>query len=153
MILEGFNAKDITFAITELSKDGLVEWQPILEAARDHDVALCVVLQNAGQIARPITFGRPLIAVVGDSPGGLSLGPDAFDGEGIWGIIQRSRFVIIKSRPLRYERYADAARLAVLTRQDVTLIDTEHEHELAWVQLVDSRDYSDEVISDQGGTY
>ncbi len=109
---------------------------PLYEAARDFGCLLAMVPQGAGPFDAP-GDDRPVIAVIGDDLR-EALGPSAFDEQSLHRLLRGVRLAtIVACEPLP-QIYASAARHAVLLRQNVVIVETQPEYEIAWFNLIKS---------------
>ena len=109
---------------------------PLYEAVRDFGCALVVVPQGLGPFDLPVA-DMPAIIVLGDDLD-EALGPAAFDAKSLRRSLKGVRLAaIVACEPLP-EIYASAARHAVLLRKNVVIVETQPEHEIAWVNLIRS---------------
>lgn len=109
--------------------------RPIMEAARDHGVGICVVPQGAERFNPPRK--RPNIVIVGDDMHEAK-GPDAFHRKSLVRFIKRaSGAVIVSCAPLP-AAYAAAATNAALHRQDILIVETRLQFEPAWKTFVET---------------
>jgi hypothetical protein len=119
---------------THAIEHGPEHFRPIMEAARDHGVGVCVVPQGAERFNPPRKC--PNIVVVGDDMY-EARGPDAFHRKSLVRFIKRaSGAVIVSCAPLT-AAYAAAATNAALFRQDI-IVETRLEFEPAWKTLIET---------------
>lgn len=120
----------LTFAV----ENGPLHWRPIYLAVRDAGVQLAVVEQKAGRIRLP-EGGGPRIMVVGDDTH-TPMGPSGFHRKGLRRFIAGCHAVAIVSCEPLVSLYAMVATCAAGFRRDALLIESQPEHEQAWIELV-----------------
>ena len=125
---------------------------PLYAAARDHGCILAMVLQGAGRFDPP-PAGRPAIIVIGDDLD-QALGPAAFHAKSLRRLLKGVRLVAVVACEAVPEIYTSAARHAVLLRQNVVIVETRPEQEIAWITLIRSIEPQAAVLvgSVKGGT-
>jgi hypothetical protein len=120
---------------TRAIKYGPEHFRPIMEAARDHGVGVCVVPQGAEWFNPPRK--RPNIVIVGDDMHEAK-GPDAFHRKSFVRFIKRaSGAVIVSCAPLPVA-YHSAATNAAVFRQDIVIVETRLAFEPAWKTFIES---------------
>jgi hypothetical protein len=120
---------------THAIEHGPEHFRPIMEAARDHGVGVCVVPQGAERFNPPRK--RPNIVIIGDDMH-EARGPDAFHRKSLVRFIKRARgAVIVSSAPLP-PAYAAAATNAALFRQNILIVETRLRFEPAWKTFVET---------------
>jgi hypothetical protein len=131
-----FEAPANYITLTRLLADSPVYLKPLIAAVRDHDVSLGFV---EGKAPIKMRSDGPAIVVIGDDFENASLGPAAFHQESVLEFVDRcASAVIVSCEPLP-AAYLSAANDAILRRQNVLLVETRVEHELAWEKLIESR--------------
>ena len=109
--------------------------RPIMEAARDHGVGVCVVPQGADRFNPPRK--RPNVVIVGDDMREAK-GPSAFHRKSLVRFVKRaSGAVVVSCAPLT-AAYAAAATNAALFRQDIVIVETRLEFEPAWKTFIET---------------
>ena len=120
---------------THVIERGPGHLRPIMEAARDHGVGVCVVPQGAERFNPPRK--RPNIVIVGDDMH-EAMGPDAFHRKSLVRFIKRaSGAVIVSCAPLP-AAYAAAVTNAAVFRQDIVIVETRLEFEPAWKTFIET---------------
>lgn len=120
---------------TQAVEEGPAHLRPIMEAARDYGVLVCIVPQDAQWFNPP--RNRPCIVIIGDDMHEAK-GPNAFHRESLVRFIKRvSSAVIVSSAPLT-AAYAAAATNAALFRQDIVIVETRLEFEPAWKTFIET---------------
>lgn len=120
---------------THLIEHGPEHFRPIMEAARDHGVGVCVVPQGIERFDLPRNL--PNIVIVGDDMHEAK-GPDAFHRKSLIRFIKRaSGAVIVSCAPLT-AAYAVAANNAALFRQDALIVETRLQFEPAWKDFIET---------------
>ena len=120
---------------THVIEQGPEHFRPIMEAARDHGVGVCVVPQGPERFHLPRKL--PNIVIVGDDMREAK-GPDAFHRKSLVRFIKRaSGAVIVSSAPVT-AAYAAAATNAALFRQDIIIIETRLQFEPAWKDFIET---------------
>lgn len=120
---------------THVIEYGPEHFRPIMEAARDHGVGVCVVPQVIERFDLPRKL--PNIVIVGDDMHEAK-GPDAFHRKSLVRFIKRaSGAVIVSSAPVT-AAYAAAATNAALFRQDIIIVETRLEFEPAWKTFIET---------------
>ncbi len=109
---------------------------PLYEAVRDFGCALVVVPQGLEPFEL-LTADMPCIIVLGDDLV-EALGPAAFDAKSLRRALKGVRLAAIVGCGPSPEFYESAARHAVLLRKNVVIVETQPEHEIAWVNLIRS---------------
>lgn len=107
---------------------------PIWRAVADSDVTFATVFQNDGRFTIP--DARPAVVILGDDLD-RARGPMAFSARSLRAFLPRCAavaFVGCEAMPIVY---ANAARMAVDGRHTVAIIESQPEHEKAWLDLVD----------------
>lgn len=121
--------------LTHAIERGPEHLRPVMQAARDHGVGICVVSQGAERFNPP--HKRPNIVIIGDDLHEAK-GPDAFHRKSVVRFIKRaSGAVIVSCAPLP-AAYAAAATNAALFRQDILIIETRLQFEPAWKTFVET---------------
>jgi hypothetical protein len=108
---------------------------PIIEAVRDHSVAMLFVPQGDEAFRIPSRPSKPVIVIVGDDFD-KAHGPDGFHLPSIRRMIRGcSSFAVVSSaaQPLVY---ATVAAVVAAMRQNAMLIETRPQQEIAWVQMI-----------------
>lgn len=120
---------------THVIEHGPEHFRPIMEAARDHGVGVCVIPQVIERFDLPRKL--PNIVIVGDDMHEAK-GPDAFHRKSLVRFIKRaSGAVIVSSAPVT-AAYAAAATNAALFRQDIIIVETRLEFEPAWKTFIET---------------
>lgn len=120
---------------TNAIEHGPEHFRPIMEAARDHGVGVCVVPQSIERFDLPRKL--PNIVIVGDDMHEAK-GPDAFHRKSLVRFIKRaSGAVIVSSAPVT-AAYAAAASNAALFRQDIVIVETRLEFEPVWKTFIET---------------
>lgn len=120
---------------THAVQQGPEHLRPIMQAARDHGVGICVVPQGGERFNPPRK--RPNVVIVGDDMAEAK-GPTAFHRKSLVRFIKRaSGAVIVSCAPLP-AAYAAAATNAALFRQDILIVETRLQFEPAWKTFVES---------------
>ncbi|MFT4055214.1 MAG: hypothetical protein QM681_11970 [Novosphingobium sp.] len=109
--------------------------RPIMEAVRHHKVGLMFVSQGDQPFRLPPGRSRTTITVIGDDFH-CALGPEAFHMPSLRRIIRASYSFAVVSCEALEDIYDAISLAAVTTRRNVLLIETQPEHELAWVALI-----------------
>lgn len=120
---------------THAIEHGPEHFRPIMEAARDHGVGVCVVPQCIGRFDLPRKL--PNIVIVGDDMH-QAKGPNAFHRKSLVRFIKRaSGAVIVSSDPVT-AAYATAASSAALFRQDILIVETRLQFEPEWKTFIET---------------
>lgn len=120
---------------THAIEHGPEHFRPIMEAARDHGVGVCVVPQGIERFDLPRKI--PNIVIVGDDMHEAK-GPDAFHRKSLVRFIKRaSGAVIVSSAPVT-AAYAAAATNAALFRQDILIVETRLQFEPDWKDFIET---------------
>jgi hypothetical protein len=121
--------------LTFLVEHGPEHLRPIMRAVRDHGVTLTVTLP--GQDTQRPPMDKATILMVCDDVREAK-GPTAFHQSAIRDFVRTCRLaVIVSSAPLT-EVYTIAAIMAVLTRQNIIVIETNLKYEQAWRDLIET---------------
>ena len=115
------------------AEQGAPHLRPIATAVRDHGCGQGLVMQHAGAFALPTS--RPLIAIIGDDTE-RALGPVAFHRASLVRLLKACGAVAIVSSDADPAFYASAARVAVVEREHVAIVETRAEQEQAWLDFV-----------------
>ena len=120
---------------THAIEHGPEHLRPIMGAARDHGVGVCVMPQGAERFNPPRK--RPNIVIVGDDMHEAK-GPDTFHRKLLVRFIKRaSGAVIVSCAPLP-AAYAAAATNAALFRQDIMIVETRLQFEPSWKTFIET---------------
>jgi hypothetical protein len=120
---------------TRVIEHGPEHLRPVMQAARDHGVGICVVPQGIERFDLPRKL--PNIVIIGDDLHEAK-GPDAFHRKSVVRFIKRaSGAVIVSCAPLP-AAYAAAATNAALFRQDILIIETRLQFEPAWKTFIET---------------
>ena len=117
---------------THAIEHGPEHLRPIMGAAQDHGVGVCVVPQGAERFNPPRK--RPNIVIVGDDMSEAKR-PAAFHRK--WFIKRASGAVIVSCAPLP-AAYAAAATNAALFRQDIMIVETRLQFEPSWKTFIET---------------
>ena len=108
--------------------------RPLLVAARDAGVRLCMVAQGRHRFDLPTRY--PTVLLVGDDMH-VSMGPDGFHRQSLRRFIRACRCAVIVSSAPLIEPYAAAAASAALG-MNVILVETRLSHEQVWRSFIES---------------
>jgi hypothetical protein len=120
---------------THVIEHGPEHFRPIMEAARDHGVGVCIVPQVIERFDLPRKL--PNIVIVGDDMHEAK-GPDAFHRKSLVRFIKRASGAVIVSCAPLLAAYAAAATNAAVFRQDVVIVETRLEFEPAWKTFIET---------------
>jgi hypothetical protein len=119
---------------THAIQQGPEHLRPLMQAARDHGVGICVVPQGGERFNPPRK--RPNVVIVGDDMHEAK-GPNAFHRNSLVRFIKRaSGAVIVSCAPLP-AAYAAAATNAAMFRQDILIVETRLQFEPAWKTFIE----------------
>lgn len=126
------NREQITAAWQALPPGG-EHLRPIMEAVRDGGAGMLFVGQSADVFRIPPK--RPAIVILGDDFD-RAVGPEGFHLPSIRRAIRAcSAFAVVSSAPPPIV-YATVAATAAVMRQNVMLVETRPEQEIAWTALI-----------------
>jgi hypothetical protein len=108
---------------------------PIIEAVRDHGVAMLFVPQGNEAFRVPSKPSKPVIVMVGDDFD-KALGPNGFHLPSLRRMIRACSSFAVVSSAAQPAVYATVAAVAAAMRQNTMLIETRPEQEIAWVHLI-----------------
>lgn len=108
--------------------------RPLLVAARDGGVRLCLVAQGRRRFDLPARY--PTILLVGDDMH-VSMGPDGFHRKSLRRFIRTCRCAVIVSSAPLIEPYAAAAASAAMGMNTI-LVETRLSHEQVWRSFIES---------------
>jgi hypothetical protein len=108
--------------------------RPLFHAVRDEGCDVAWIFQGAPATRLPKT-GRPLIAVVGDDLD-RALGPEGFHRPTLRRLVREASVASIVSSGPVVDAYERPATNAVLLRENVIIVETRPEQELAWANFV-----------------
>lgn len=109
--------------------------RPILKAVRDHHCGMLFVGQTDEPFLIPNDPGRPAIITIGDDFD-RAVGPSGFHLPSVRRAIRACQvFAVISSEP-QPAAYASVAIAAAFLRENVMLIETRPEQEIAWLGLI-----------------
>lgn len=108
---------------------------PIIESVRDHGVGMLFVGQTDKPFRAPKHSRQPTIFIMGDDFD-AAIGPDRFHMPSLRRAMRACKsFAIVSSCPPPAV-YASVALTAAVSREDVMLIETRIEQEIAWLALI-----------------
>jgi hypothetical protein len=125
--------ESINDTIDHLHSIGADHLLPIFEAVRDHGVAFCNILQDAGRFSFPLD--KPTIILFGDDLFEAK-GPSAFHRKSVRAILAKISSVIVISCDAEERFYAPAAANAAMLRQHVLIVETLPRFEADWVNYI-----------------
>lgn len=108
---------------------------PIIEAVRDHGVAMLFVPQGREAFRIPAKPKKPAIIMVGDDFD-KAHGPEGFHLPSIRRAIRTCSSFAVVSSAAQPAVYATIAVGVAMLRQDAMLIETRPEQEIAWIALI-----------------
>lgn len=108
----------------------------VFEVVRDHGVRLLTVEQISVSFVEVLDeTTRPFIALVGDDTE-RSLGPDVFHRASLERLIRMADGAAVIASASPIEVYAGLAALAAFQRNNVIIVETRPEQEIAWVNFL-----------------
>jgi hypothetical protein len=109
--------------------------RPVIEAVRSYGCGLLSVGQSSAPFRLPEDPKRPGIIIIGDDLD-RAVGPQGFHLASVRRAIKACKaFAVVSCEPLPVA-YACLASSAVLLRQNVMIIETRPEQEIAWANIV-----------------
>ena len=106
---------------------------PIWRAVAENGVTFATVFQNDGRFTIPTT--RPAVVILGDDLD-TAKGPRAFSARSLRAFLPRCGAIAFVGCEAVAEVYSNAARMA-RDGYTVAIIESQPEHERAWLDLVD----------------
>lgn len=119
-----------------LLSESQLHLRPLILAAREGNIALTLIKQNAGP-SIPLKLSKPIVTIICDDPG-HALGPASFDRASITEIARRADLAIVNAWALESLLYQYALIIASGLQQNVLFIETRLPHEQAWISQIDA---------------